>query len=182
MKARSPEQLLRSVWHAVKARCHNPTHASYRYYGARGIHLWPAWHDFQRFMADVGPRPAGLELDRIDNNRGYEPGNVRWATRKQQMNNRRNNFCVGRETLTSLSERCGVNVYTLRGRLLRGESVETATRQPRAYKEPTRLSAEELFEAYQMRFRGCSVRAIARAFGCDHGNLSRVLSGGSRGL
>lgn len=78
------------VWYAAKQRCTNPRVASYRFYGARGIAMCPEWiSDFAAFFAHIGPRPDGTSIDRIDNDRGYEPGNVRWATPKEQAANRR---------------------------------------------------------------------------------------------
>lgn len=78
------------AWKNMRARCLNPRHPSYRYYGGRGITIDPRWDDYAAFLADVGRRPdASLSLDRIDNDGPYAPGNVRWATRSQQMSNRR---------------------------------------------------------------------------------------------
>jgi hypothetical protein len=61
----------------------------YRHYGGRGIQFSAAWERFEDFLRDMGEAPAGLELDRIDNNGNYEPGNCRWTTRHVQMVNRR---------------------------------------------------------------------------------------------
>jgi hypothetical protein len=79
-----------NAWAAAKARCANPNHPSFPYYGGRGIRMCQRWSEsFEAFMADMGDRPDGLELDRIDNDGDYEPGNCRWATRSQQNSNRR---------------------------------------------------------------------------------------------
>lgn len=82
---------LREAWRLMVARCHDQRHAMYRHYGGRGIKVCPEWRDdVRRFAADVGPRPSSaFSLDRIDNERGYELGNVRWATRSQQSANQR---------------------------------------------------------------------------------------------
>jgi hypothetical protein len=79
------------AWHAMKQRCHNPKHAAWRNYGGRGITVCPEWlNSFEAFYQHVGRKPSpDLSLDRINNDLGYFPGNVRWATLSQQMQNRR---------------------------------------------------------------------------------------------
>lgn len=75
-------------WAAVIQRCLNSRCPGFRRYGARGITVCERWHSFGAFLADMGPRPEGTSLDRINNARGYEPGNCRWATRKEQGRNK----------------------------------------------------------------------------------------------
>ena len=79
------------AWCAMKNRCNNPRNGNFKYYGARGIGVSPEWQgDFIAFFKHVGSRTtAKHSLGRIDNERGYEPGNVRWETRTQQNNNKR---------------------------------------------------------------------------------------------
>ena len=78
------------VWCAIRQRCYNPRCKAYKNYGGRGITLDPNWNDYATFAKDVGERPhPSLSLDRIDNDGNYEPGNIRWATRAVQSQNRR---------------------------------------------------------------------------------------------
>lgn len=84
------------AWSQMRLRCTKTTHLQFKYYGARGIFVCQEWMDsFEVFLAHVGQRPGrGYSLDRIDNNKGYFPGNVRWATRIEQENNKRSNRIV----------------------------------------------------------------------------------------
>ena|SRR5580765_7669296 len=68
------------TWLAMHKRCSNPNHPTYKNYGARGIKVCKRWSDFTKFLADVGERPPGLVMDRINNNGNYTPKNVRWTT------------------------------------------------------------------------------------------------------
>lgn len=84
--SRSPEH---RIWLGIKTRCLNPRHKSFKAYGAKGILICPLWQtSFLAFYREIGPRPSLTHsVDRIDNLRGYEPGNVRWATPFQQAQN-----------------------------------------------------------------------------------------------
>ena len=83
-----------SAWQHMKQRCANPNNKDYDHYGGRGISYCLAWDDFENFYADMGPRPEGCTLDRIDNEGDYEPGNCRWATQTQQVRNSRRTVVI----------------------------------------------------------------------------------------
>lgn len=128
---------LAATWYMMKARCENPKATSYYSYGARGIKVCDEWsNDFWKFVADMGERPEGHTLDRIDTFGNYEPGNCRWATRKQQGENHRpypkgKNFVhlsyhgvVG--NLRFWSKKTGIKSQTIRARIRNGWSVGEA--------------------------------------------------------
>lgn len=77
------------TWQGMKDRCSRSKASNYKYYGARGIKVCDRWLKFENFLADMGKRPLGTTLDRIDTDGNYEPKNCRWATATQQINNRR---------------------------------------------------------------------------------------------
>ena len=100
---RNESHPLYNTWNHIQRRCYSPKNPHYKWYGARGISLYPEWREtrrgrgagdaFRRFAAwvdeNLGKRPDGLTLDRIDVNGNYEPGNLRWATPSEQCLNRR---------------------------------------------------------------------------------------------
>lgn len=128
------DQRLFWVWCDMRRRCTSPKHRAFKNYGGRGIAFCPAWRSFAQFCADMGPRPAGGMLDRKDNNGNYEPGNCRWATRKEQNSNRRNCLYVydGAEKVT-LKEYCrrhSLAYRAVRKRMRRGWTLQYAINLP----------------------------------------------------
>jgi hypothetical protein len=123
------------LWLNMRSRCFNPNLTSYKYYGGRGIIICDRWLDFTVFCADMGPRPKGWTIERMDNSRGYEPGNCCWASPATQSRNRRFNVTatIGGVTKTR-AEWCrdyGISESTVRNRVLRsGWPLERAVTTP----------------------------------------------------
>lgn len=120
------------IWRNMRARCTNPTDVGFHKYGGRGIAVCAPWlDDFVNFLADMGRCPGpSHSIERIDNDGNYEPGNCRWATPKEQANNRRSSryltFNGEVATMTQWAERVGLKVATLHARLKAGWSEERA--------------------------------------------------------
>lgn len=112
------------IWSDMLKRCNNPKHISYKYYGGKGVSVCTRWRDFSNFYADMGDRPKGYSLDRIDPSGNYEPSNCRWATAQQQTENRPVQLKYPYKgqllTLPKISELCGVPYRTLKSRIRRG--------------------------------------------------------------
>ena len=83
------------IWKGMRNRCNNPNTPRYKDYGGRGIRVCSQWDDFAVFLTDMGERPHGMTLDRVDNDGDYEPGNCRWATYQQQAANNRGCYKKG---------------------------------------------------------------------------------------
>jgi len=124
-------------WTDIKTRCLKKTSKAYPYYGGRGITICEKWkNDFSAFLADVGERPSPKHtIDRFpDNDGNYEPGNVRWATRAEQIHNRRNTRKVlfqGKNVALSVAcKALGLTLKLVTSRIDRGWSPERAISEP----------------------------------------------------
>lgn len=127
-----------NTWTGMNQRCYDPKLQSYRRYGGRGIKVHPEWRRgergaFLRFIQYIrlmlGERPYGYTLDRIDNNKNYEPGNLKWSTFLEQSNNRRTNLRMVVEgveytSAADFARALGIGDETVRSALRRGRSPE----------------------------------------------------------
>ena len=118
------------TWAAMKRRCSDKNHRSKASYYDKGITVCERWKDFKNFLADMGERPEGSTIDRIDGNGNYEPSNCRWSTPKEQANNMKTNHYIERDglrlTVSQWAEKLGIKDGTIRARLSRGWSDERA--------------------------------------------------------
>lgn len=131
--SRRPEY---AVWRTMKSRCHNARDPKYANYGARGIVVCDEWRaSFADFFAHVGERPSRRHsLDRVNNDLGYRPGNVRWATQTEQARNKRTNHLItafgATRTLSEWAASCGLSKNTIVLRMLKGMPAEQAISTP----------------------------------------------------
>lgn len=167
-----PEYL---VWTEMKQRCLNSNHSKYIFYGARGIKVCAAWaQSFETFIRDMGRRPRGLTLDRIDCNGDYEPSNCRWASWHAQRRNRRSNIWIefnGRcLILEDWAVEMGLSPGTLRARIVEyGWSVERAL---------TELPSTQRSSNRWITFKGVTKIAVdwAREYGISYQTLKTRLN------
>lgn len=134
------------IWVGMRSRCSNPNAVQFKNYGARGICVCERWQQsFANFLADMGDKPAGKSLDRINNDGNYEPGNCRWATPAEQRRNQRN--CVHiefnglRMTVEEWGRHIGIHPAVVRRRVNEGwklEDIVSPVRQFRGRNSPPR--------------------------------------------
>lgn len=120
------------IWRTMKVRCHNPNSAGYPNYGGRGIKVCEDWKkNFSKFLADMGRRPSeSHSLERIDNNAGYSSNNCRWATKREQGQNRRTSRFItylGRtQTITDWAREIGLSKSQMKKRIDAGWALNKA--------------------------------------------------------
>lgn len=123
------------IWAHIKSRCNDSNCKSYEHYGGRGISVCERWSKFENFLADMGHRPNGKTIDRIDVNGNYEPSNCRWATWKEQANNTRKNVrltYLGRtQTISQWADELGIPRTAIRTRYYKGQSIDQILAVPK---------------------------------------------------
>ena len=116
------------IWEGMKKRCNTPSCKAYKNYGGRGITICDEWLNYNIFLADMGEKPEGHSIERINNNLGYCPENCKWIPRKEQSKNRRNVRYIEafgkKQTILEWSAETGLSYYTIYLRLRRGISEE----------------------------------------------------------
>ncbi len=119
-----------SIWLAMRDRCSNPKSKNYKNYGARGITVSKEWDDYSVFIRDMGKRPDGYSIERIDNTKGYSKENCRWASFDEQVRNTRQNVNITYDgktmCLTDWADELGLPRPTLHYRIHAGWDLEKA--------------------------------------------------------
>lgn len=117
-------------WAEMLKRCRNPKSKNWEYYGGRGITVCDRWLSFENFLEDMGERPDGMSVERMNNSLGYSPENCKWATFLEQMNNTRKCkpvFFNGRTiTISMLAREYGLNPKAVLERVRKGKTIEQA--------------------------------------------------------
>jgi hypothetical protein len=171
---------LYGIWHNMIDRCMNPQHASYDGYGGRGITVCRRWMDVRNFINDMHPRPPGTMLERIDNDKGYYPGNCEWATKDKQDNNRRDTVRVTIDGVTKplamWTKEGKVPLETVRKRLKRGWNPKVAL-----FKPPDHRTFKLTLDQVKIirSDRDTPSRVLAEEFGVSRRSIWSVRSGES---
>lgn len=162
-------------WQAMMQRCCRPGHPAYWNYGGRGICVCERWLSYDAFFEDMGERPPGMQIDRIDTDGNYEPGNCRWVSARQNLNNRKNTAWVNGMPLTVAAETFGIKACTLSRRVRLGVEPERLLMPKLRAPAPAEHGTRKAYER-----DGCRCD-LCRAFNAERGRQFRAKQAVMRG-
>ncbi len=173
---------LYNTWNGIRQRCYTKTSVSYKNYGSKEVTMCDSWKDsFSNFVNDMGPRPEGCSIDRIDNSKGYSPENCKWSTRFEQNYNKSVTVVMEYQgklyNSFELSELCGISPKTLRSKWKRGHRGDDLVNKFHDQKEVKYYSWEG--NEYTMldisKFLGCSKGVVKSRFR-NGWSLNRIMT------
>lgn len=171
---------LYGIWGQMLQRCTNPRVKSFKDYGGRGITVCDRWRSFDLFVADMGSRPAGHQIDRKDNNGPYSPDNCRWVPQAVNASNKRNahQITAGGETLhlAEWARRLGCRPGAILARIKSGMSPEAAVITPIPERPNSKLRTEEALLIRALRPEK-SARWLAGEFGVSPRTITNIWHG-----
>lgn len=168
------------VWSAMLNRCRNPNVRGYENYGGRGIKVCERWRDFSAFYTDMGERPAGQTLERINNDGDYEPGNCRWATRREQGSNKRNSRYIEANgeslPLSEWARRLGCSHAAILARIAAGMTEADAVTLPIPARPNSRLSDDDA-RFIRANYGAIKTADLAKKFGVSGTTIRSIAKG-----
>lgn len=150
----------RSIWLGMKSRCYKPQNHAYHRYGGRGITVCKRWiNNFDAFFEDMGFKPEGKALDRIDNNKGYSKENCRWATYKENANNTRKNVFIEvngiKKSVQQISIETGLKMATIFYRFHKGKPIDQIIQKEKLPNNIEKPIKHGTYYSYQNRLCRC---------------------------
>jgi len=174
---------LLGVWRSMHNRCYKSSQASYENYGARGIFVDDAWHGaggYKRFVEDMGDKPDGATIERINNDGPYSPRNCRWATRSEQSRNKRNNRWITAngetKTLRDWANQLGCNPAAILYRIKSGMAENEAVTKP-AQKRPNSKLNEANVLYIRNTYPAKTMQCIADELGVSKKTVMNIVHG-----
>lgn len=165
-------------WTAMRQRCQNKKHTAYQKYGGRGITVCARWQKFDNFLEDMGLRPPGTSIDRLDNDKGYSKENCRWATGGEQSNNTSRNVYVewnGQKlTASQLSRKLKVSSHAIKARLLRGWTSEEVFSGEKKGISAKELTGDRDKDIVRLRNEGRTLDEIGKAVGLSRERVRQI--------
>ena len=171
------------IWYSMKRRCENQNDKGFKYYGSRGISVCERWQVFENFYEDMGDKPDGKSLDRINNDSNYEKDNCRWATHKQQSRNTRRNVFIewnGRvQTRKDWADELGFVEPAIKRRLEKWGVEKTMTTKKQVHGKQ-HISEEDVIKMRQHRAKSgyfWGSKEFAKKYGLDNSSIRRAVNG-----